>query len=250
MNPEKGTTMIDRIVQRRFLAAKRECLNRLLALAPADKRVALIKKVKAKAYGSAVRYYLRANFPSWPDVMIEDYGSALINDYTSIKNSRTSLASSGKAGYDPIEKHWEDSLETIRRAFRTARPSGAGVEGQKTSRKTYAIGSVMAIQRPVFTIAISPAYKRLTDRIGTTFYKNYVILSGFHVLAPFDDAEVWCCDVMDAKERKTKTIYLGRHGAKGDEIDFVAHTNLAACITAIEKVVAKKCMLAMRGEED
>jgi hypothetical protein len=241
--------MINRIVQIRFLVAKRECLNRLLAIAPADKRVALIKEVKAKAYGSAVRYFLRANFPSWPDVMIEDYSTALISDYTSIKNARASLAKERAGKYDPLSRHWDASLEVIRRAFRSARPRGAGVEGQRTSGATSLVGSVMSVGRPSFTIALSPAYKRLTDRIGVTYYKHYAILGGFKVLEPFENSEVWCCNVVDTKERQTKTIYLGRYGTEQDEREYVAHSNLAACITYLEKVVTNKCMAAMRGGE-
>ena len=235
--------MTNWVIHREFLRTKRECFSRLLNMVPPKLRAPLAKEIKAKAYMSAIRYFLRANLPAWPDVMIEDFGGSLIHDYTSIRNARGSLSRMGRGEYDPLKQHWVDSLETIQRAFRSARPSGAGVEAVRTSGKTHKLGSVMSVGRPQFKIALSPAYKRTTDRIGTTTYKHYVILNGFVVLEPFEDGKVWCCEVEDAKERKPKTIYLGRHGD-----DFVAHSNLAACITFLEKVVTKKCMLAMRGE--
>jgi hypothetical protein len=242
MHP-KGRDMTDWVILQQFLRTKERSLKSLFDLVPSAKRVKVAKAMKEKTYDSAIRYALREHFPAWPDVVIEDFGGSLIRDYNAVRNARRTVQRVGKADYNPVQKHWDESLETIRRAFRTARPAGAAVECAMTRGKTHKIDSVMSVGRPIFNIALSPAYKRTTDRIGTTTYKNYVILSGFLVLEPFEDARVWCCEVEEAKERKHKTIYLGRH----DE-DFVAHTNLAACITNLEKVVTKKCIAAMRGE--
>lgn len=235
--------MTDWVILRQFLRTKKRNLNSLFALMPRPERAKVAKELKEKAYDSAMRYALRSRFPAWPDVMIEDFGGSLIRDYNAVKNARNTFRRVGRADYNPVKNHWEDSLETIRRAFRAARPMGAAVEAEVGRGKTRLLGSVVSLNRPRFDISLSPAYKRTTDRIGTTTYKHYVILSGFLVLEPFEDGKVWCCEVVDTKERKPKTIYLGRH----DE-DLVAHSNLAACITALEKVVTKKCMLAMRGE--
>lgn len=235
--------MTNWVILQQFLRTKQRSLQSLFDLIPRPARAHVAKVMKDKTHDSAIRYALRERFPAWPDVVIEDFGGSLIRDYNAVRNARRTVQRVGKTDYNPVQKHWDESLETIQRAFRTARPAGAAVEGTMTSGKTHRIGSVNSMGRPTFSIAISPAYKRTTDRIGTTTYKDYVILSGFLVLEPFEDARVWCCEVEDAKKREHKTIYLGRH----DE-DFVAHSNIAACITALEKVVAKKCIAAMRGE--
>ena len=234
--------MTNWVILQQFLRIKQRSLRSLFDIIPREKRVKVVKAMKEKTYDSAIRYALREHFPAWPDVVIEDFGGSLIRDYNAVRNARRTVQRVGKADYNPVQKHWEESLETIRRAFRTARPAGAAVECTMTSGKTHRIDSVMSVGRPIFNIALSPAYKRITDRIGITTYKHYVILSGFLVLEPFEDGKVWCCEVEEAKRREQKTIYLGRHGD-----DFVAHSNLAACITALEKVVTKKCIAAMKG---
>ena len=236
--------MTDWVIQRQFLRAKRDCIVRSLSMVPPDKRAMVIKSIKDKPYMSSTRYMLRQHFPAWPDVMIEDFGTCLIHDLNAIRNARSSLARTGRELYDPLKQHWAQSLEIIQRAFRMARPSGVGVEPERTTGKTGIIGSTHSANRAHYKIKLSPAYKRVTDKIGTTVYKHYVILDGFLAMKPFEDGEIWCCEVEDTKARQRKTIYLGRHMQ-----DYVAHVRMSTCIGFLEKEVAKKCIAEMRAGE-
>jgi len=238
--------MTDWAIQRQFLLAKRECLMRVLNMLPADKRALVIKSIKDKPYMSATRYMLRQHFPDWPDVMIEDFGTCLIHDFNAVRNSRNSLARLGRDWYDPLKMHWVKSLEAIQQAFRMARPSGATVEPERTVGRTGITGSAPFAngKRTAYKVKLSPSYKRFTDKIGITVYKHHVILSGFLALKPFEDGEIWCCEVEDTKARERKTIYIGRHMH-----DYVAHVRMSTCIGSLEKEVAKKCIAEMRAGE-
>lgn len=234
--------MTNWVVQRKFLKIEREAFAALLSIIPGDKRALVMNEVKQKPYASAVRYFLRNHFPDWPDAMIEDYGNSLLRGFNAIRNARNTARWSSQPFYSPLKRAWSQSLEDIQWAFRSARPSGTTVEAEMTIGKTTITGSLQSGRRVTYKMLLSPAYKRLTDKIGIKVYKHYVILEGFLVMKPFDGGEIWCCRVEDTKKQERKTVYIGRN-----EDDFVAHSNLAACITYLEKAVATKCLLAFRG---
>ncbi len=237
--------MTDWVIHRQFLRTKRQNLNATLGLLPAPHRGLFMKEVAKKPYGSALRYYLRERVPSWPDAMIEDFASSILAEYNAIRNARGVYVRKDKnAPVKPFESDMLQSRELINRAFRYARPSGCATEIHFTTGKTGILGAAVSGTGRAYKIRLSPAYKRLIDKIGVCAYRHNVILNGFLVLKPFDDASIWCCEVEDTKKIERKTIYLGRY-----KNDTVGHSVLASCLTALEKVVAQKCIAEMRGED-
>jgi hypothetical protein len=146
-----------------------------------------------------------------------------------------------------IVKHKIASEETIRRAFRDARPSYAACNFTPTTNRSRLTKVVTPGKRPVFHVDLSPGYARFIKKIGFSSCKQHVILSGYLVMKPFDGGEVWCCEVADTQKNEQRSMFVGLiREPDGGVIPFV-HSKLGGCLTPIEKVATDKALKAMKA---